>query len=386
MELQTPERVTTNRDANEQQLYYTTPSLCLDGTHLIFLSDRTGHPNLYSRNLASGSEQQLSHNRERVLKSYVYFGGRPYQGLGMASPSLHAATGTVYFIQGRTIVRARPGGETVPIATLPEGQMTAYTHVSEDGRRLCVPTVDALALGGDRPLRGHPSYGVARRMRQEGLSSYLRVYDTEDGRELACEPVPGAWVTHVQFSPLNPDWILYNHEWSRHSGVRRMWLWDGLAHRALRTEGEGRSRRDWACHEVWSCDGDSILYHGRYQGGRDFIGRICIQCNETMEIPLPAGWDQYGHYDVPSAASLISDGYFRPAGPASGHHCPWLSRIDVDWSERQMTWTPLTAHLTSWRSQDTHPHPRADPSGRYVYFNSDRDGRRAVYRVALHPG
>jgi Tol biopolymer transport system component len=63
-----------------------------------------------------------------------------------------------------------------------------------------------------------------------------------------------------------------------------------------------------------------------------------------------------------------------------------LCRIDVDWEERRMTWTPLTAHLTSWRSQDAHPHPRADPSGRYVYFNSDRDGRRAVYRVALAPG
>jgi Tol biopolymer transport system component len=48
-----------------------------------------------------------------------------------------------------------------------------------------------------------------------------------------------------------------------------------------------------------------------------------------------------------------------------------------------MTWTPLTAHLTSWRSQDAHPHPRVDHSGRYAYFTSDRDGKRAVYRVAL---
>jgi hypothetical protein len=193
----------------------------------VFLSDRTGDPNLFMRDLSSGREWQLSDNRDRILKSYVYFTGSPYRGLGMASPTLDAESGTVYYIQGREIHLTRPGGERQLLATLPEGQMTAYTHVSVDGTRLCVPTVDARALDGDHRLRGHPTYGVARRMRRENLCSYLRVYRTSDGSELACEPVPQAWVTHVQFSPVNPDWILYNHEWGRQAGVRRMWLWDG---------------------------------------------------------------------------------------------------------------------------------------------------------------
>jgi len=383
VELLPPERVTADRKANEQLLYFTTPSLFLDETHLVFLSDRTGDPNLFLRNLSSGREQQLSDNRGGTLKSYVYFTGSPYRGLGMASPSLHAESGTVYYIQGREILQARPSGERKILATLPADQMTAYTHVSMDGTRLCVPTVDARALDGHKRLRGQPTYGVARRVRQENLFSYLRVYSTADGRELACEAIPQSWVTHVQFSPVNPDWILYNHEWGRHSGVRRMWLWDGRRHTPLRTEADGRDRRDWVCHEFWSPDGDSVHYHGRYEDGLDFIGSIRIPGGKPVEIPLPDGWNQYGHYHAATSHSLVTDGYYRPSRTAGALYGPWLSLVDVDWGDRQITWTPLTAHLTSWRSQDAHPHPRIDHSGRNAYFTSDRDGKRAVYRVAL---
>lgn len=375
-----PERISSKREANEQLLYFTSSSLVDNDRGLIFLSDRTGSPNLFRRDLISGEEVQLSHNALGHLKSYVYFDGSPYRGIGKASICLHSASGTVYFIDGREIYASDGNKEPRLLARYPEGQMTAFTHVSADGRWLCVPTVDARALEG--PLRpdGMPQHNVDQRVRQEGLSSFLRVFCTHTGREVLTERVEGCWITHVQFSPLRSDWILYNHEWPSDCGVRRMWLFDGKQHHRLRGEGPGRAREDWVCHEMWERDGRGIIYHGKFAAGDAFIGRIEPHGGDPVEIPLPTGCDRYGHFTVGASGVLVCDGYYEEPGDLPTWGGDWISRLDVDWGERRIGWKPLCRSRSSWKSQDEHPHPIIDHRMRYVYFTSDRDGRRAIYR------
>ena len=96
-----PERVTQCTDAHEQLLYFTSTSLTSDDSRIVFISDRTGHPNVFDRELLTGRERQLTANRQGHLKSYVYFDGTPYRGFGKASTSFHAPSGTLFYIQGR---------------------------------------------------------------------------------------------------------------------------------------------------------------------------------------------------------------------------------------------------------------------------------------------
>ncbi len=375
------QRITHHPEGNEQLLYFTSSSLLADDQHLVFISDRTGDPNLFMRHIQTGEEIQLTNNAEGYLKSYVYFDGTPYRGLGKASVSLHAPSGTVYYLQGRRICRVRAGESPEIIAEYPPGQMTAFTHVSADGSRLCVPTTDARALGGGQRLDGRPNYDIDARVRGENLRSYLRIYDTASGELVQCEDIARAWITHVQFSPVDPTLILYNHEWPSECGIRRLWLWDGHAHRRLRTEGEGRSRDDWTCHEMWERNGEAIIYHGTYVEGPAYIGRIRPDGSHRVEILLPEGWDQYGHFTVGGPGTLVTDGYFRAAGDPDASHSPWISRVNVDWAAGTTKWTALCRHNSSWDSQDSHPHPIFDHAAEYVYFTSDVEGHRAVYRV-----
>jgi len=182
--------------------------------------------------------------------------------------SVDAQRGIIYYIQGRQICAVDTNGTSRVLAELPADQMTAFTHVSADGARLCVPTTDARALDGDTSLKGRPAYDIDARVQKENLSSYIRVFDTASGREILCERVPKAWITHVQFSPRDSSLILYNHEWCSDCGIRRMWLWNGRQHIRLRNEGDGRSSADWTCHEMWERDGSAIIYHGSYAKGR----------------------------------------------------------------------------------------------------------------------
>lgn len=337
---------------------------------------------MFTRDLVTGAERQLTTNTEGVLKSYVYFDGTPYRGFGKGSVSLDPQSGTVYYIQGRVIRAVKLSGEGRVLAVLPTNQMTAFTHVSADGKQLCVPTTDARALDGDKQLKGKPPYDIDARVQQEHLVSYLRVYDTATGKEIFCEPVTNAWVTHVQFSPRHSNLILYNHEWCSQSGIRRMWLWDGTNHLRLRTVGDGRNADDWTCHEMWERDGSAIIYHGSYTNGQSYIGRVRPDGGGTVEIPLPKNWKRYGHFTVGHPGKLVTDGCYETAGDPSKWAGAWISLLKLDWDAHRIQWFPLTSTGSSWKSQDAHPHPVFNHGGDEIWFTSDRDGQCAAYKLS----
>lgn len=382
-----PVRSTALNGANEQLLYFTSTSLLSDDRHLIFISDRTGNPNIFIRDIKTGRERQLSFNTEGFLKSYVYFDGSPYKGFGKASVSVDALNGLVYYIQGRNIMVADTSGHQRILAQYPDGQMTAFTHVSADGLRFCVPTTDALALSGDTILPGKPKYDIDKRVRDGRLNSYLRVYDTKTGKEILSERLPEEWITHVQFSPIDHNLILYNNEWPSDCGIRRIWLWDGKTHRRMRDEGEGRSKADWTCHEMWQRDGKAIIYHGEYKNGPAYIGRVFPDGTGRIEISLPAGWKRYGHFTEGAPGLIITDGYYTqpddkliPKAPGSGL---WICLLKVNWETKNILWIPLCRNGSSWHSQDEHPHPIFNHSSSAVFFTSDMNGKRGVYQVVV---
>jgi oligogalacturonide lyase len=379
----TCECLTPDSPGNNQLPYFTSPGLTADGRILVLISDRSGDPNLVARDLASGREWMLTDNRHGWMRSYVYFDGRPGEGFGRASVSLDPVRGVVYHLQGRELRAVGLDGGSRILATLPDDQVTAFTHVSANGRFVCVPTTSARAIEG--PLsKGRPEHDVDARVQAEGLSSWLRVFDTASGALVACTEVPHAWITHVQFAPDGDGTILYNHEWPGDCGIRRMWLWDGNTHRRLRDEGRGRSRRDWTCHEMWADGGTSVIYHGKFADGLAYIGRWSRLDGTLTEVALPAGWQRYGHFTADyDGGLLVSDGYYQAEGDPEMRYGAWLSLQRVEWSHGTISWTPLCRHGSSWRSQDEHPHPLFSPDRRHILFTSDVGGRRAAWRVAV---
>lgn len=395
-------RVTENILSNDQLLYFTSSSLTKNDQHLFFLSDRTGHPNIFCKNLSSGKETQLTYNTNGTLKSYVYFNGNEYKGLGKASVSMDFKNNRAFYIQDRDICSVDMSGNISVLNKLPKNQVTAFTHVSADGKKICVPTTDARALeadtfvddspgytleqeGKNEVIKDKPDYDIDERVRLENLNSYLRVYDTETGEEILCEKVPRAWITHVQFSPINSNHILYNHEWPSDCGIRRMWLWDGEKHIRLRTEGENRSKDDWSCHEMWQADGQYIIYHGKFKDGTAYIGRVNPEGTENIEISLPKEYHRYGHFTAGNCHNnwLVSDGYFHPEGEPENENWggEWISLQKADWKNKTIEWVPLCHHDSIWDCQDSHPHPVYNHQDNSVYFTSNKEGKRAVYKV-----
>lgn len=395
-----------------QLLYFTCSSLSGDDRRLYLITDRTGSPNAAVRDLSTGEERILTDNRKGTLKSYVYFDGAEGRGLGKASVCLDSRRDVIYYIQDNQICRTDLAGRRTVLREVPDGRMTAFTHVSADGKRLCVPMTDGRILDFDPETEGsgldrRPVYDIDGRVQAENLSSYLCVYDTETGALLYEKQIPRCWITHVQFHPQNPEIIMYNHEWSSFDcGIRRIWLYDHTTDTVtrVRTEGadtlgnsRGYARRaaDWVCHEMWSDDGRFIIYHGGYENGPAMVGRFEPESGRYWEIALPDDYDAYGHFTMDHSGSLVCDGYFKypweqkPVRENSTDNGPdphkkdaeYICRVIPDWEAGTLTWIPLCRHGSDWLGQDAHPHPIYSHAGDRIFFNSRVGKHVNVYCV-----
>ena len=192
-------------------------------------------------------------------------------------------------------------------------------------------------------------------------------------------------------APADPRLILYNYEWtSVDCGFRRMHLFDGTRHYALRQPDALCRGGDWTCHEMWSRDGAMIYYHGGYEGGGYYIGRVDPASvlagtrPDYTEIRLPADYRSYGHFTEGEGGLLVTDGYYRENGGGNGS--AYISVVQPDWEAGKTVWTPLCRHGSGWGSQDAHPHPIFNHRGDAVYFTSDADGTLKAYRVPCRIG
>jgi oligogalacturonide lyase len=403
---------------NAQHLYFTGPSLSVDGSCLVVLGDRDRPARgpydpdaalqVFALDVASGEARALTSNRDGVARAYVTFGGHPERGIAPGSVAFSPIARHVVLARGRAIECVRlDGGPADQLAELPPGVVTGYGALSSDGSRYALPIIDAAAFAD--------LHAIDATVRRLNLVSRILVVDTGAGGVCDELEVPGGWVTHVQLRPGDARTILFNHEWAEGSGARRMWIRDRRGVRPLRVADgawtdEPIGPADEVEHETFTADGAAVIYHGvsRTSGegahGRPFVGRISLADGSVTELALPPGPVRYGHIAARDPHTLVTDGIADPddasprrpsarrAGlgrldaadaPPEDDGGRWITRLDVDWVGRRIVATPLVEHGSSWSSQDAHPHPIVTPDGRSVLFTSDREGVRAVYRVSL---
>ena len=397
-----------------QLLYFTCSSLSEDDRRLYMISDRDGHPNVWVHDMLTGEEKMITNNKKGFLKSYVYFAGTQDEGLGKASVCLDYHRDVVYYIQDDKICKSDLEGNVTVLNSVPDHRMTAFTHVSNDGKRLCVPMTDGRCLDFDPEKEGsgvdkRPIYDIDGRVQEENLSSYLCVYDTSTGDLLYEKCVPKCWITHVQFNPVNPELIMFNHEWSSFDcGIRRIWLYNHDTDEIIRVRTEGtdtlgntggyaRRADDWVCHEMWSDDGNVIIYHGGYSEGPAMVGKYELSTHRYWEIALPEEYNAYGHFTMDHQQILCCDGYFKfhdeqkPVRENSTDNGPdphkkdgeYISRVVPDWDKGTLIWIPLCKHQSDWLGQDAHPHPIYSHKGNYIFFNSRTEKDVEIFNVPV---
>ncbi|GMA61127.1 oligogalacturonate lyase family protein [Alicyclobacillus fastidiosus] len=369
----------TSLPGSHQHLYFTSKSFTRDSQSIICISNQDANPNIYQMSLQDGESRQLTNNRDRYLMSYVYYDGTPFHGLGKASVSYNPETNHVLYIQGNEVRLLDVDSlEEEVISVLPNDVVTGFTHLSSDGRYACIPYIDATAFDVGS---GNKMKLIKDKVQSRQLESRVLVIDTEKKiSEVLFSHV--GWITHVQFSPVHNDEILFNHEGG--DVDQRIWLYRHGAAVKIRDESIERGTV-WICHEVWAANGSSIVYHGtKCMTGKfdersiSFVGSFNLEKNNFVEVPFLPNMNHYGHFSISQdSGTLVTDGVITAN---MLHHCV------VDWNDQSLSWTPLCLHDSSFCVQDVHPHPVFSHDGHHVLFTSDVDsvpGMGNIYIVDI---
>ena len=378
----------TSAQYDDMVLYFTSNSLSADDRKIVFIRTIDECNNLYIMDLFSGEETQITYFTDTCPRKLSIHNFRQYDFNVMVVGTVyyHAKTGFLYFLKGRKLYRYNLNGNGRVLASLPEKTSMGCAHVNEAGTKFLISAIDDRCFD---TYDGSDGSVIDARVQQLNLSSRLLVYDTETGTQLLDEPVHNGWVTHVQFNPLDDTIIMYNHEWPSDCGIRRIWVFDGKRHIQVRTEGEGRSRKDWACHEMWERTTGNLIYHGGYASGICYIGRIAYHNFPDMhdysitEIPFPKEHVKYGHFTVSNTDLLVTDGYYQEEGEKANWAGEWITVLKPDWTKKDIEWIPLCRHKSNWDCQESHPHPVFNHAANVVYFTSNKEGKRAVYSVKV---
>jgi oligogalacturonide lyase len=185
------------------------------------------------------------------------------------------------------------------------------------------------------------------------------------------------WLNHVQFSPADPELLMFCHEGPWHK-VDRIWT--------IRTDGSRLAKMhtrtmemEIAGHEFWSPDGKVIWYDLQTPRGQEFwLAGVVLATGEKLRYKLDR--DRWSvHFNVSWDGGLFAGDGGSPQMVARANDGQWiylfrLGKGVLEW-ERLVDMRPHDYKLE--------PNVTFTPDGHWVVFRSNMHGPSHVYAVEV---
>ena len=351
----------TSLRTNSNHLYFTNNCFFDGGRSLVFSSDRSGVPNLYTLELQSGEIEQITDLPDP---------GYP-NGNGLQLTFVHDETATAVFFCGRRLfaIDVRSKVSRV-IYEVPTGYNNHIVSIGADGKYAYTSVFeDVSARRKEATLQGtfdcHPH------------SMIMKI--AIDGSGAECIFEENNFIAHANASPTDPDKLTFCHEGFWDKVDHRLWAMDIAERRVWKLH--PCAEREAIGHEYWFADGKRLGYHGVRECWRDGLtdedlhGRVQLGAvnfdgteDRSYEFPFHTG-----HIFSTDESLIVGDGDRR------GMYLRLWS-LGEDGYEQPRA---LCKHRSSFKSQECHVHPRITPDKKYVLYTSDESGYNQLYLVKI---
>jgi oligogalacturonide lyase len=221
--------------------------------------------------------------------------------------------------------------------------------------------------------------GLSRRLANQACMAFVFT-DLKTGLSVT-NGFQYAWLNHLQFSPTDPNLLLYCHEGTWHE-VDRIWTirTDGseqrLMHqRAMDMEIEG--------HEFWSHDGKLIWFDLQTPRSQDFwLANVDVKTGKETHYHLARDW--WGvHYSVAWDGKLFSSDGGDPAQVAFAKDGMWLNLFRPQRDGSVIAERLVNMATQDYRGFDGEPNANITPDNKWVVFRSNLQGALNVYAVEI---
>lgn len=341
-------RQVTSHPSIHHQPFFFIPAFDDAMQWLFFISHRTGTPQVFACDLASGRLLQLTDHEN--LNEW----------------SIHPAIdGTgVYYTAGTT-------GWRIDVRTLCVERL-----IDLNASAIGAPGMVAAAMGTTTLSRDGHWWAISYK---RGVESELVVVDTRTGSSDVI--LRRDSIAHVQFCPDDPSILFYAGPLTD-----RVWLInrDGTGNRRLYKRNV--SEKQWITHETWLPNGRRELAFVDWPHG---MQAIHIDTGAVRRLTSFNAWHAASNR---SATLMVSDTNFPDIGlqlfdPSDGVGRP-RTLCHPNASSLGQHWAgpfPYDAGpINVYAPQHTHPHPQFSPDGRSVVFTSDRTGSSQVYIAEIN--
>jgi oligogalacturonide lyase len=191
-----------------------------------------------------------------------------------------------------------------------------------------------------------------------------------------------AWLNHLQFSPTDPNLLLYCHEGTWHE-VDRIWTirTDGSHQRLMHKRAMDM---EIAGHEFWSADGKTIWFDLQTPRSEKFwIAGVNVKTGKEIRYPLERDWWSV-HYNISRDGKLFAGDGGDPGQVAFAKDGMWINLF-----RPQRDGTVARERLVNMSKQDYHgsngePNVRITPDNKWVVFRSNMFGAVHVYAVSIN--
>jgi len=190
-----------------------------------------------------------------------------------------------------------------------------------------------------------------------------------------------AWLNHLQFSPTDPNLLLYCHEGTWHE-VDRIWT--------IRTDGS-RQRlmhkrtmdMEIAGHEFWSHDGKTIWFDQQTPRSKEFwLAGVNVATGRQTRFKIERDWWSV-HYNVSHDGKLFAGDGGDPGQVAFAKNGMWINLFRPQPDGTITRERLVNMFRQNYSGSNGEPNVSITPDGKWVVFRSNMHGPTHVYAVEI---
>lgn len=322
--------------------FFLAPAYAGEGRWLVFVSFRTGSPQLYAEDREKHCILQLTD----VAKLDEW--------------SVFPAHDQVYFCAD---------GEALRVS-LRDGRVETLLS-----RAACLAQFGGVIGEGTTALTADHRYWAVRVQKAEGFGILIR--DDSTGRWV--QEYQGPMVAHLQFCPDDNDLLFFAGPLTD-----RVWVLDRRQGQARRVYARDAAAKQWITHESWIPGRRELSLvdwpHG-ILGVHVDTGKVrrITDINAWHAISNDQGTLMAADTNFPDRGVWLFDPR-QNGGEVRLLCCPHASCMGDHWAG---PFPYDNGPIKVYAPQHTHPHPRFSPDGRRIVYTSDAGGFAQVYEISM---
>ena len=353
-------RQITTASAQHHHPFFIIPAYDDAMQRLIFVSSRTGSPQIFAEERATGELRQLTDRPDLTESEWS------------VHPSHNGKA--VFFTAGTS-------GWRLDLETLEERELVNFdaackSKLAVKGAVTAMKDEGMVAAAMGTTALSHDDKWWAIRFKV-GEESALAIVDTDTGEYDII--LRRDSIAHLQFCPDDANLLYYAGPLTD-----RVWIIhrDGSGNRRLYARNV--EKNEWITHETWIPGTRELAFVDWPRGVRC----INVDTGEERQVTTFNAWHAISN---PAGTCMVADTNFPDIGiqifdPRDGMGEPQTlcypnaSSIGEHWSG---PFPYANGPIQVYAPQHTHPHPSFSPNGQHVVFTSDRSGYAQIYEATL---